>query len=407
MRAEERAFAVVGGGRWARVFLSVMGEFDFPYRVAVVSSANALALAGMRAGRAGEIEVLPSIDDLRRYGPIAAALVVNPAVSHADTVCRLLELSVPVLVEKPIALKLGQLERIYSAASASRLLVMPALTFLHCSYLQNFARAIGDYRHASPTRVRLEWHDPIAERRHGEYKFYDVGISVAQDVMPHVWAILAVTLDQPVAVATVRRCAIERGGRDVRYALSVDGMACDVHLQREATARRRFIVFEWDCGATLALDFTVEPGLITAGAQSFSADPEWYSVRRPVRRQLDHFISELSGATAPGDWRSVAAMCTSLVEQSDDALKQEQAAFLHRTPFAAWNDDIAYAVQEALGPWLLAAKRVIPGDGSQFRHQLDQVVGDMRSRSDADNWYSALQPLKTSDAQGASQTPDS
>jgi len=404
MRPGERTFAVVGGGRWARVYLSVIAEFDFPYRVVVVSSANAAALAGVRAGRTGAVEVVPSIDDLKRHGPIAAALVVNPAVSHAEAACRLLGLGVPVLVEKPIALRMEQVERIYSAASGSGLLVVPALTFLHCSYLERFARMIGGDRAGPPKRVLLEWHDPVTEHRHGEEKSHDGGISIGQDVMPHVWSILSVVLGRPQAGATVQRCAIERGGRDVRYTLSFDGTPCDVRLQRAAHGRRRFIGIEWSRGATVSLDFTVEPGIITAGAQSFNADPDWHGVRRPVRRQLDQFVSELAGTTVSGHWRGVAAACTSLVQQADDCLKREQAALLRGSPVCAWNDDIAYALHETLAPRLLADRRVAPGDRHGLRQQLDRSVSEMRARSGADNWHSAQQSL---DARTTRCTPAS
>ncbi len=73
-----------------------------------------------RAGRiAAEFStaVLPDINSLA--GKVDAVSVAVPTVEHARVGCRLLELGIDVLVEKPIAASLAEAEQLISAASSS------------------------------------------------------------------------------------------------------------------------------------------------------------------------------------------------------------------------------------------------------------------------------------------------
>jgi len=392
-----RLFAVVGGGRWARVYLSVMAAFDFPFRVVVVSSANRPALTGLQAGTAGRVDVVPDIGALPRDGSLVGALVANAAALHAETAARLLDIGASVLIEKPLALQRAQLRALFATAATGDLQIVPALTFLHCSYLENLARRLQAVPTGRPVGMRVEWHDPLKEQRHGETKSHDPGVSIAQDVMPHVWAVLAATLGTHMLRVDVQACEAQRGGRGAQYSLAVDGIPCEIDLQRDVVVRRRRLVMELAGGTSLALDFTDEPGTITLGTQSCSGDPGWAHALRPVRRQLQAFLDALADPRRAPDWRPVAERCTDLVEQSDRALKQAQCALLQQSPLSRVNADVAYAFREVLGARLREAGQPVPaGDRQAWFDGLDGLMHSLVSQPAAADWYSALQSLDTS-----------
>ena len=392
--AGQRLFVVVGGGRWARVYLSVMATFDFPYRVAVVSAANATALAGLQAGTGGTVRVLPSLDALPRDGSLAAGLVVNAAGNHADTTARLIALGASVLVEKPIALHPASLADVFAKATGSGLLVMPALTFLHCAYLENFARVLHDQQAGRPVDIDLVWHDPVSEQRYGEEKSYDPATSIAQDVMPHVWSVLAMTMRRPELPLDDVACEIDRGGRSACFTLSAGGLPCRIDLQRDAPARRRTLVLNLSSGTSLALDFTQEPGTITHGIRQASADPGWAHALRPVRRQLQAFLDQMKQPTAPALWQRVAECCTQWVDSSDAALKRAQLAMLQACPLSRLDADVAYAFGEVAGEALRRQAPVIAaGNRAAWFEHRDRLLHRLQAAQAVPDWYSAVRSL--------------
>ena len=392
----ERLFAVVGGGRWARVYLSVMAGMAFPYRVVVVSSAQAAALEGLRPGGTGsfDFEIVPDLDALPQDGSLVGALVVNAAALHAATAARVLSLGAGVLVEKPAALRQAQQGPLLALAEASGLVYMPALTFLHCSYLERVAGLLQVQRPRRMQHIRLRWHDPLAEQRYGEAKAHDPGISIVQDVMPHVWAVLATTLDRRTPQIEVTGCEAQRGGRGVRLVLAVDGVPCDVDLQRGVAARHRHLAFEFSDGPALQLDFTQEPGTVTLGTYSASADPDWALTQRPVRRQLQAFLDALAGTPTAWPWPDVAAGCTALVEQADHALKQAQCALLRQSAWPHTSDDVVYAFCEVVGARLRdAGLAPAAGDRLAWTVHLEGLLRRLAAGPAFPDWYSAAQSL--------------
>jgi predicted dehydrogenase len=213
--------ALVGGGRWARVIASVLSGLDTPFaHVLIVSRANAGFLAqNLPSSR---FEVVPTIDEaLRRFRP-NAAIIANAARAHVSNAERLIAASVPVLIEKPAALKEEEAARLLASAKRHGVCAMACLPLLHCSYLHRFIAQLAASG-LSPENLTLEWEDAAGETRYGEPKRYDGGISVAQDVMPHAWAILSQVFGASIDADAVRACGIVAGGRGATYALEVGG----------------------------------------------------------------------------------------------------------------------------------------------------------------------------------------
>ena len=391
---QEKVVAIIGGGRWARVYLSVLTTFDLPYRLVVVSTANAKQFAGLRDRNNAEIRVVPTVEQLLQVHPIAFAVVVNAARLHAATAIRLLEARVPVLMEKPLALCRTDIERLNSAALHHGVHLMPAFTFLNCSYLHHFAQTV-DALGERLAGVRLEWSDPRAEVRYGEEKGYDPGISVAQDVMPHIGAILSLILKAPDVAPNVLGCRIERGGRKVTLDLTYSGAPCRVILEREAEARRRLLAVELESGIEPCLDFTTEPGVITVGSRSMSGDPDWNDTVKPVRRLLQSFLSMLAlplpEPLVDEHLRRVGVSTVALAEECDAALKAQQRLWLSRCSKSQASDDITYAISELGAPKWFDAAQIAPGDPAALRQRTRVEMQRIMMSGGEESWLSALE----------------
>jgi predicted dehydrogenase len=106
--------AVVGAGSFGRNHLRVLRQLSGARLTAVVDidqKRSAEAAAQFECESVAELEALA--------GTVDAAIVSTPTVTHADIGCRLLELGIDVLVEKPVAPDVAGAQRLIGAASAN------------------------------------------------------------------------------------------------------------------------------------------------------------------------------------------------------------------------------------------------------------------------------------------------
>ncbi|HEX7887926.1 MAG TPA: Gfo/Idh/MocA family oxidoreductase [Ramlibacter sp.] len=379
---ETPVLAVVGGGRWARVYLSVLARMPLSCRLAVVSRHGGERVAAMTDACGRSVTVLPDLDALLAAGKPAGAVVVNAAMSHVDTARTLLSAGVPVLVEKPAATDAAAARSLLAAAEHAGVALMPALTYLHCSYLDHFARLVraGAPR---PATLRLVWTDPAGEVRYGEQKDHDRGIGIAMDVVPHVWGILVAVLGrQPVSV---ERCVVERGGRGVELRLRAGATLCEVLIGRQTGARQRLITV----GGRLAIDFSTEPGTIRVGDSQVSGDADW-NIRtdRPVRRQLDAFVAAMA-VRATQESLSDLLETARLAGECDGLVKARQRTMLAATPASVFDADTACAVQELLADARVRTGRLQAGDRAGLEAQVQALRARAAAEPDGD-WLRVL-----------------
>jgi predicted dehydrogenase len=283
---------IIGGGRWGRVILSVLATSDLLLdRITVVTTHN-LALAQDAASRLVSkhpIRIVSSLSDRP-----SAAIIANAARSHDKTARNLIAQGAHLLIEKPVVLALPEAGHLLALAHAAHTILLPALSYRFCSYLHHFARRIEPMH--SLSGFELHWSDPAGEMRNGERKTYDPSINVADDVMPHIWAILSVLF--PQAVFAVTSCKAARGGKSATFTLAAGSMKGTIALERDSDRRRRMI----QLSAPASLDFSVEPGTMTIGAESMTADTEWATSPGPLSRQLHYFLQCVEeGKTAEAD----------------------------------------------------------------------------------------------------------
>lgn len=271
--------AVIGGGRWARVHLSVLAASGLPIdRVTMVTRHTAsTAIAAPFS-----VEMVASIGDLKA-APVAA-IVANAAHDHAHAAQQLLERGVHVLVEKPVVLKLQEAQELVALARQNSRVLLPGLNYRFCSYVQHFVQQL---QHRQVNRVAITWADPAAEMRYGETKRHDANITLAEDVMSHIWALLSQLFP---AVDFVPSAMTQLSSHHAQYGLEGNGIHAEIELARESDRRRRFIQVTTVAGEVLALDFATEPGEITIDGVTANADPQWATSPSPLLRQLRYFF---------------------------------------------------------------------------------------------------------------------
>ena len=287
-----RDVAIIGGGRWGRVILSVLATSDLPVgRITMVTTHN-VALARDVVFRLASIHPIRVVSVLSDRP--SAAIITNAARSHGETARNLIPQGAHLLIEKPVVMTLPDARNLVALAHAAHSVLLPGLSYRFCSYLHHFAQRTAPLHPLSG--FDFHWSDPAGEIRYGEQKNYDAIINVADDVMPHIWAILSVLFPQAVFAAT--SCKTARSGKTATFTLDAENLKGTVRLERDSDRRRRLI----QLSAPASLDFSVEPGTMTIGAETIMGDPDWATSPGPLARQLRYFLDCVEeGKTAEAD----------------------------------------------------------------------------------------------------------
>lgn len=311
---EGLSIAVVGGGRWARVYLRLLlARVDLVRGVVAVTPRNAddMRAWAVAEGFAARMSVAAEWPDAG--AAIDAAIVVNAAADHQATAERLLRARIPVLIEKPFAMSEAGARHLVDLAASHGTWLAAAQVFRFAGYLDRFAAVLGEAQGIAD--IAVTWCDPQTEQRYGDEKRNDPGLPLVIDVLPHVLSILETM--RPAPVVQCQDVVVARGGTQIDLQLAVSGVPCAVRLAREAERRAR-IVEVTAKQRRAVLDFTVEPGEITIDGRSQTADPDWGSVPSPLTRLLAAFLSAVAGGAQDG--RLAAAHGVAACALADAAL---------------------------------------------------------------------------------------
>lgn len=367
--------SIVGGGRWARVITStVCSLVPKETSVDIYSKSNATGMQEWAAQQefAQSVSILPERfeDAVPKSG---VAIVANAAVNHTPAVKAALTAGVPVLVEKPFAPTLDQIIQMTDLAAETGVYLASAHVFLFANYLRNFADAI---QAAGPVKtIEINWCDPKNESRDGGRKSFDSSLPVFVDCLPHIVSILSALIG--TSDITYSGISTKRGGAQTNLTLIANGVEVTVRLERNAQSRQRTIAVEAEQGL-LSLDFSNEPGTITAGDEARSADLDWSRGPRPMAQMIQAFLQS-AGGTEP-DPRLNTAVALSAGKLID-----------------AMHPDYAEAMSEWLGDQLLRDRSVIDDDlryalvealqkqGSHPPQQLDKMIEELAQACADDN----------------------
>ena len=350
---------VIGGGRWARVYLSVLAGLDLPHAHVVMISRHggaaldkALAAANARVpGRFSHVSDLK----VALKEPVGAAIIANAARDHVRTAETLLECGIPVLVEKPVALSKGDAARLADLARARGVRLMPGHVLSHCTYLKNFiAAAKGNL--GAITSIEVTWRDPADESRYGESKTHDWGLNMIEDIGPHIATIIGL-MEPSISTPSGEMSAT---GPSLKMSGHCNHLKFSAHLDRGGPQRERMLVLRNDEGGKATLDFSIEPGIMTVGGASANADPEWTVRPSPLTLQVRRFLDD---QVALENELSAIRETTSFVARLAGKLRDTQQHILE----AAIGSDPAYALtamREVIAPRAVAEGRLAPGDNA-------------------------------------------
>lgn len=299
---------VLGGGRWARVIVSVLhGLLEGDAKLHWIShhghAANVQWLAEQKLTR-----VILSENEDTLWDHVGAVIIATASHTHPHHIAKALSLGLPVLSEKPYAFDTATAQTLIQKAGKT-----PAgvnLEFTYASYL-------ADFRNALPQTINhagVEWHDPWSEVRHGEVKYGDSQTPMVHDMLPHVWSIIHTVVPnltwQPTA-ATYSPQAITIQGEG-------QGLKVDVSLSRRAQARTRKLIIN---NGEAILDFSTEPGTITIGGTT--TQNEWKGLR-PLGALLTAFLNQVRNPGTP--WPTSLQACLNSVQVAEAAQTFAQAA---------------------------------------------------------------------------------
>lgn len=252
--------ALIGGGRWARQYASVLsGCADRVGRVLWVSRFNRPALEAFAAERRDSVpkfELFASLDDALSQRP-DAAIVVTGSSEHASVAERLLQAGIPALVEKPLALNGRQARSLVDLAKQRNVPLCIALHLLKADFLHHLRRSLADRAIAG---IEVEWLDLESEQRWGEVKSVNLAAYKADEAIPHFWSILNLLLDgEEPRLRTVSPQSL--GAAEVE--LDIGSAQARLVFGRRAAARRRHVSVSLRDGGSAELDFAIEPGRLT------------------------------------------------------------------------------------------------------------------------------------------------
>jgi predicted dehydrogenase len=279
--------AVVGAGDFGRNHARVYRDLPDVELVGIVDPNTERA-----AKIAAEFStaVIPGIEFLA--GHADAASVAVPTIAHASVGCRLLELGIDVLVEKPMAVSLAEAGELLSAAARTG-------RILQVGHLERFNPAISAVMPVLNSPLYFEVH------RLGIFTPRSLDIDVVYDVMIHDLDILLALVDAPVVDIKAIGIPVLTDKVDIAHARLdfATGAVANVTASRVSTERVRKMRF-FQQHEYISVDFTRQDALRVRVAEpgpqpkfDFSALPS--EREEPLRAELRSFLESVRTRRPP------------------------------------------------------------------------------------------------------------
>jgi predicted dehydrogenase len=234
--------------------------------------------------------VFPDLDSLADR--VDAASVAVPTVEHARVGCRLLELGIDVLVEKPMAASLAEADELLATASHNR-------RILQVGHLERFNPAIVTVQPVLNRPLYFEVH------RLGVFTPRSLDIDVVYDVMIHDLDILLALVDAPVVDIKAIGIPVLTDKVDIAHARLdfATGAVANVTASRVSTERVRKMRF-FQQHEYISVDFTRQDALRVRVAEpgpqpkfDFATLPS--EKGEPLRAELRAFLEAVRTRRAP------------------------------------------------------------------------------------------------------------
>ena len=314
----------VGNSRKIRVAVVGTGEFGRNH-VRVYREMVNVELAGVfdvdveratAASKEFQTKAFGTMEELR--GIVDAATVAVPTVAHAEVGCRLMEMGVDVLVEKPMASTLAEADRLLEAARQ------------HQRILQ-----VGHVERFNPAVLAVE---PVVKRplffevhRLGVFTPRSLDVDVIYDLMIHDLDILLALVKEEVVEVKAVGIPVLTEKVDIAHArLEFEGGAvANVTASRVSTERVRKMRFFQE-HEYISLDYARRDAL-RVGVKRPGPQPEFGFEKlpapgvEPLRAELEAFVTAVRSRIAPKTNGKAGRAALELASRVMESIREHEA----------------------------------------------------------------------------------
>jgi len=279
--------AVAGTGEFGRNHARVYRELE---------SAELTGVCDLDANRAAAVaaefqtKVFATLEELR--GHADAVSVAVPTVAHAEVGCRMLELGLDILVEKPMAVNLAEADALLAAAKKNNRILQ-----------------VGHVERFNPAVIAVE---PILNRplffevhRLGVFTPRSLDVDVIYDLMIHDLDILLALVKEPVTEVKAVGIPVLTDKVDIAHARLefAGGAVANVTASRVSTERVRKMRF-FQQHEYISLDYARRDAL-RVGVKKAGPQPEFGFEKlkapdsEPLRTELEAFVEAVRTREEP------------------------------------------------------------------------------------------------------------
>jgi predicted dehydrogenase len=302
--------AVVGTGEFGRNHARVIRELDCAELAGVfdLNSARADAVA-----QEFQTRVFRSIEDLR--GATDAACVAVPTISHVEAGCRLMELGIDVLVEKPMAVTVAEADRLLDSAARHK-------RILQIGHVERFNPAVIAVQPILNRPLFFEVH------RLGVFTPRSLDVDVIFDLMIHDLDILLALVNEQVTEVKAVGIPVLSDKVDIAHARLefAGGAVANITASRVSTERVRKMRF-FQQHEYISLDYARRDAL-RIGVKKPGPQPEFGFEKlnapavEPLRAELDAFVSAVQSRKEPPTSGKAGRAALELAERVMTSIQQ-------------------------------------------------------------------------------------
>jgi predicted dehydrogenase len=314
----------VGNSRKIRVAVVGTGEFGRNH-VRVYREMVNVELAGVfdvdveratAASKEFHTKVFGTMEELR--GTVDAATVAVPTVAHAVVGCRLMEMGVDVLVEKPMASTLAEADRLLDAARRNE-------RILQVGHVERFNPAVLAVEPVVKRPLFFEVH------RLGVFTPRSLDVDVIYDLMIHDLDILLALVKEEVVEVKAVGIPVLTEKVDIAHArLEFEGGAvANVTASRVSTERVRKMRFFQE-HEYISLDYARRDAL-RVGVKRPGTQPEFGFEKlpapgvEPLRAELEAFVSAVRSRIAPKTNGKAGRAALELASRVMESIREHEA----------------------------------------------------------------------------------
>jgi predicted dehydrogenase len=270
--------AVAGAGEFGRNHARVYREIEGAELIGIYDQDARRAAA---VAKEFQTKVLATLEELQ--GHADAVSVAVPTIAHAEVGCRLMEMGLDVLVEKPMAVNLAEADALLASANKNKRILQ-----------------VGHVERFNPAVIAVE---PILNRplffevhRLGVFTPRSLDVDVIYDLMIHDLDILLALVKEPVTEVKAVGIPVLTDKVDIAHARLefVGGAVANVTASRVSTERVRKMRF-FQQHEYISLDYARRDAL-RVGVKKPGPQPEFgfqkleAPATEPLRAELEAFV---------------------------------------------------------------------------------------------------------------------